>query len=532
MDVGWWGSIWAWLEFAGQRLPELWLRTGQHLVLTGLSTGLAIAIGLPLGLLASQKHWLKTSLLGAIGVFQTVPSLAMLAILLTLVGKIGFVPAAIALTVYALLPIVRNTVTGIEGVPPEVVEAARGIGMTRMQQLRMVQLPLAMPVLIAGVRTAAVVGVGIATLSAFIGAGGLGQFINRGLALSNTKLILLGAIPAAVLAILVDAVIAATAWGMQPTRQSEKRSLKAKLKPVALALPLLLVAVVLFTAMRNRSNMAHRVGETIRIGSKNFSEQLILGEMMAQMIETHTDLNVDRRFNLGGTMICHEALASGEIDLYAEYTGTGLVTVLKLPVTLDAGAVLDTVRKEYHDAFGLVWLEPFGFNNTFALTVREADAEQNRWRSISDLKSSADSLRAGFTAEFSARPDGYPGLREEYGFSFAEVHDLEPSLMYRAIAQGEVDVICAFTTDGRIAAFDLQPLVDDLGFFPPYYAAPVARESFLDENHEVREVLNRLAGVLDNETMQRLNFEVDEHGRLPKAVAKEFLEAQGLLGKK
>jgi osmoprotectant transport system permease protein len=196
METGWLQSVSNWVEFAGERMPELGLRTGEHLVLTGLSTGLAIAIGLPLGILASTKQGLRAPLLATISIFQTIPSLAMLAILLALVGKIGAVPAIIALTIYALLPIVRNTVTGIEGVPSEVVEAARGIGMTPRQQLRMVQLPLAMPVMIAGIRTAAVMGVGIATLSAFIGAGGLGQFINRGLALSNTQLILLGAIPA------------------------------------------------------------------------------------------------------------------------------------------------------------------------------------------------------------------------------------------------------------------------------------------------------------------------------------------------
>ncbi|MDA0831677.1 MAG: ABC transporter permease subunit [Planctomycetota bacterium] len=529
MDLGWYESVVGWLEFASQRLPELWLRTGQHLVLTGISTGFAIAIGLPLGLIASQKQWLKAPLLGVIGVFQTVPSLAMLAILLTLVGKIGFMPAAIALTIYALLPIVRNTVTGIEGVPPDVVEASRGIGMTRLQQLRMVQLPLAMPVLIAGVRTAAVVGVGIATLSAFIGAGGLGQFINRGLALSNTKLILLGAIPAAVLAVIVDGVIAATVWGVQPTRQSDSHRYLSKLKPIALALPFLLAAVVLISALRDRSPAAGRGVHTIRIGSKNFSEQLILGQLMAQMIEAHTDLRVDRRFNLGGTMICHEALASGEIDLYAEYTGTGLVTVLKRPVTSAADTAFEIVSKDYREAFELEWLEPFGFNNTFALTVRKSDAEQNKWRKISDLKSTAETLRAGFTAEFSGRPDGYPGLREEYGFSFAEVHDLEPSLMYRAVAQREVDVICAFTTDGRIGAYELQPLIDDRQFFPPYYAAPVIRAGVLDDHPEVKDVLDRLAGVLNNETMQRLNYAVDENGRLPKNVAREFLIERELI---
>ena len=518
-----------WLDFTAERIPELWVLTGQHLVLTGVSTGLAIVIGLPLGILASTKRWLRVSVLAAIGIFQTVPSLAMLAILLALVGKIGAVPAIIALTIYALLPIVRNTVTGIEGVPPDVVEAARGIGMTRLQQLRMVELPLAMPVLIAGVRTAAVVGVGITTLSAFIGAGGLGQFINRGLALSNMQLILLGAIPAALLAMLVDGVIAATAWGMQPVRQADRHRVYAKLKPVALAMPLLLVALGAYAAFGSNQAASNSSGRTIRIGSKNFTEQLLLGELLAQMIEAHTDLNVDRRFNLGGTMICHEALATGEIDLYAEYTGTGLVTILKRPVEPDANKVFDIVRTSYRERFDVEWLEPFGFNNTYALTVRKSVAQENGWHTTSDLANSANTLRAGFTAEFSERDDGYPGLRKVYDFGFADVRDLEASLMYQAVAKGEVDVICAFTTDGRIAAYDLQPLTDDRNFFPPYFAAPVIRAKFLQDHPDVRNVLARLVGVLDDTLMQRLNHEVDETGRPPDDVASEFLKEHGLL---
>ena len=531
MGSPWVQSVSSWLDFAFERLPELWFRTGEQLVLTGVSTGLAIAIGLPFGILASKNHFLRTTVLGSIGVFQTIPSLAMLAILLALVGKIGAVPAIIALTIYALLPIVRNTVTGIEGVPSDVIEAARGLGMTSGQQLRLVQLPLAMPIIIAGIRTAAVVGVGVATLSAFIGAGGLGQFINRGLALSSTQLILLGAIPAALLAVLVDGAIAATAWGMEPVRQREKRSLSARLKPVALVLPLLLVALGACAAIGSRSPAANQSAKTIRIGSKNFTEQLILGELMAQMIEAHTDLVVDRRFNLGGTMICHEALAAGEIDLYAEYTGTGLVTVLKRPVQSDPSNVFSIVQTEYRKQFSLEWLEPFGFNNTLALTVRKTDAHSKGWQTISDLAMSADSLRAGFTAEFSERADGYPGVRKAYGFGFSKVHDLEPSLMYQAVATGEVDVICAFTTDGRIAAYDLQPLVDNRRFFPPYFAAPVIRSGLLQGHPEVRTILAQLAGVFDDETMQRLNHEVDEKGGQPRGVAHDFLLKHGLLNR-
>ena len=206
------------------------------------------------------------------------------------------------------------------------------------------------------------------------------------------------------------------------------------------------------------------------------------------MIEFHTDLSVDRRFNLGGTMICHEALQAGELDLYAEYTGTGLVTVLDQPAVSDADAVWATVESQYRQQFNLKWLKPFGFNNTYALAVRGSTASDNNWRSISDIVASADDLKAGFTSEFSERADGYPGVSEKYGFRFSQVVDLEPSLMYQAIARGEVDVICAFTTDGRIEAYDLQTLIDDKDLFPPYFAAPIVSQALLEKHPGIGDV--------------------------------------------
>jgi len=274
---------------------------------------------------------------------------------------------------------------------------------------------------------------------------------------------------------------------------------------------------------------AQGAGKVIRIGSKNFTEQLILGELMAQVIEAHTSLEVERRFNLGGTMICHGALESGEIDLYAEYTGTALTAILKQLVIADPMQAHEAVKIEYASRFEAEWLSPFGFNNTYAITVRRSDASARQLQSISDLVAISSTLRAGFTAEFAERPDGFPGLRTAYGLEFGKVQDLDPAIMYQAIAQEEVDVICAFATDGRIAAFELQPLEDDKGFFPPYQAAPVVRAEVLDAHPKLRDVLGLLAGLLDDSTMQRLNFEVDAHKKSPQVVAQDFLEIQGLL---
>lgn len=272
-------------------------------------------------------------------------------------------------------------------------------------------------------------------------------------------------------------------------------------------------------------------GNIVRVGSKNFTEQFILGELMAQVIEDRTDVVVQRKFNLGGTMICHRALVKGGIDLYPEYTGTALTAVLHRDVIASSDEVYRAVAAAYREEFACEWLEPFGFNNTYAITVRKADAEEKGWDTISDLKPVADQLKAGFTAEFAERPDGYHGLRDAYGFAFGKASDLDPGLMYRAIAQKEVDVISAFSTDGRIVAYELIPLVDDKGFFPPYYAAPVVRSSLLRDHPEVREGLDMLGGTLDDATMQRLNYEVDEKKRSPADVAGEFLEDRRFVGK-
>jgi osmoprotectant transport system permease protein len=523
-------TLWA---FIADRLPELWLRTGEHLMLTGVSSMAAMLMGIPIGILLFHKPWLRKAAMGAIGVLQTIPSLAMLAFLLALLHQIGALPAIIALTLYALLPIVRNTITGLEGVSAQTMEAARGIGMTKGQQLRMVRMPLSAPVIVAGIRTAAVMGVGIATLSAFIGAGGLGQFINRGLALSNTRLILLGAVPAALLALLIDFTIGAFEWGLAPERRrAQKGSLLRVLRAATRVMPVLLILAgigvyVSGGSVGNRENVSDV--RTVVVGSKNFTEQLILGELMAQVIEKRTSLKVERRFNLGGTMICHAALLNGEIDLYAEYTGTGLTAILKEQVISDPEKALRHVRKEYHERFGIGWLKPFGFNNTYAITVREEQAKKQGWHKISDLKRDQNELRAGFTAEFSERADGYKGLSSAYDLRLMEIRDLEPSMMYKAMANGEVDVICAFATDGRIEAYGLKPLQDDREFFPPYYAAPVIREKCLEKNPGLEKALASLGGLLDDDTMQRLNYQVDGKGLSATKVAETFLKSKGLI---
>jgi osmoprotectant transport system permease protein len=517
------------LAFVAERTAELLIRTREHLFLTGLSTGAAVLLGVPLGVYISQKRVIRTFVFGTAGILQTVPSLAMLAFLLAAIGKIGVVPAIIALTLYALLPIIQNTVTGLEGVSPDILEASRGMGMTPWQQMKMVKLPLSLPVIIAGIKTAAVISVGIATLSAFIGAGGLGEFINRGLSLADTRLIMLGAVPSALLALYVSFAIAAIELGLNERKRRHYPVFSGTSGRYMAFIPLLLLLVLGLTGQAVQYGKA-RPEKLIRIGSKNFTEQLILGEMMAQRLEIVPGIKVERKFNLGGTMICHEALKKGAIDMYPEYTGTGLLAVLKSNKSFKGPKeVYDFVSGEYEKRFDLAWLAPFGFNNTYAFAIRKEDAEKYGWKAISDLKDSADAVTAGFTAEFSERPDGYPGIKAAYGIEFGKIIDLDPALMYDAVKEKQVDLITAFSTDSRIPGYNLVLLEDDKSFFPPYYAAPVVRTEKLNQFPEIKDVLAPLAGLLDEQSMQDLNFKVDQEKRDVKEVVREFLERNGLI---
>ena len=297
------------------------------------------------------------------------------------------------------------------------------------------------------------------------------------------------------------------------------------------------VAAVIVAAAATSVSLRLLDAPDLHIGGKDFTEQLILEEMMAILIEETTALKVDRRPYLGGTMVCFNALRGGDLDVYAEYTGTGLVNILEEPVIRDPDEAYETVKRRFADEYGVVWLKPFGFNNTYTLTMRAEQAKEIGIRTFTDLAEyvragKEPKLSAGFTAEFLDRPDGYKGLTKAYDFRFAdEPKQLDPGLMYRACADGSVDVICGFATDGRIAAFGLATLADDKGFFPPYFAAPVIRADTLRRHPHLEQVLGRLGGRIDDAAMQRLNYQVDrkDNPRRARDVAREFLLAEKLI---
>ncbi|MDY7013188.1 MAG: glycine betaine ABC transporter substrate-binding protein [Cyanobacteriota bacterium] len=367
-------------QFLIQNSSEIAEQTAEHLGLTAISLAIAILLGVLIGVLLTRYSQIAEKVIGFVGIIQTIPSIALLGFLLPLLG-IGATPAIVALFLYALLPIIRNTYTGIDEVDRAITEAARGMGMRDRQILFQVELPLAIPVIFAGIRTAAVATVGIATLCALIAAGGLGEFIFRGIALNDTNMILAGAIPAATLAVLLD----------------------------------------FFLGLLQKNVV-------------RFLKPIVIGTLML------------------------------------------IVTSLA-------------------------------------------------WLIISPLIN--PSFQAGFTAEFMERADGYPGLRQHYGLKLDTV-ELAPGLMYEAIKENKVDVISGFATDGRIKAYNLAILEDDESYFPPYYAAPLARTATLQQYPELKEALGKLAGQIPDEAMTNLNYRVDNLKQPTMEAVKDFLQSLGL----
>src|SRR5215813_13534926 len=477
--------------------------TLEHLVLVGLSILIAAGIGLPLGVLMTRKPGLSGPILTFANAVQTIPSLALFGFLIPLpfVGGIGARTAIVALVLYSLLPIIRNTFTGISAVDPAAREAGRAMGMTDRQLLWQVGIPLASGEIFAGIRVATVIGVGVATIAAAVGAGGLGMFIFRGVSMVDSRLILAGAIPAAALALIADFGLGA---------------IQKRFSKLLCLLCLVSVAATLSACSRT---------DRIVVGSKNFTEQVILGELLAQQIEGTTNLRVDRKLNLGGTLICHQALVAGQIDTYVEYTGTALTAVLKEPPSNDSARVYDTVRGAYKNQFGIEWTEPLGFNNTFAIIVRKADAQALKLKTISDAAPQTAHWTAGFGYEFIEREDGYTGLAKTYGLRFPSpprVMDL--GITYKAAAEKQVDFIAGNSTDGLIDALGLVVLEDDKHYFPPYDAVPLVRDAVVAKHPEVRQALKDLAGKISEDQMRRLNYAVDGERKDVKEVVREFLK--------
>jgi len=502
---------------------------GMRWGITLSTPAVAIVIALPLGVLITRRKRLRGPVLGIANVMQTIPSLALFGFLIPLpfIGGIGPRTAIVALVFYALLPIIRNTVTGILGVDANVREAAVAMGMTDRQVLLQVELPLAMSVILTGVRVAVVITIGVAIIAAEVGAGGLGEYIFRGLRMDDSRLLLAGAVPSALMALMADFGFSLIERRFDPNVQRTRAGKPFRLLAgVGLILCFALMGYAAWRGIRTRSSSSLSHGH-ITVGSKDFTESALLAEIVAQMLEAR-NIEVDRRFDLAGNL-SHTALLAGQIDLYPEYTGTAFAAILHHQPISDPKLVYDQVKREYAEQFKVAVGPPLGFENTFAILVRGEVARRLNLKTISDAARYAPQWRAGFGQDFMSRADGYPGFSRSYGLHFAGApSEMALDLTYTALASQKVDLIAGNSTDGRIAALDLVQLEDDRRYFPPYEAVFLTRGDSLDRVPALAEVVQNLRAAISTDEMRKLNYEVDGLKRDKKVAVREWLARKGL----
>ena len=490
----------------------------EHLWISGAAIGIAIVLGGTAGVLIHRYEHAAAPTLGTVNFLYTIPSISMLGFLIPFFG-IGNRSAIIALTIYALLPMVRATHTGLSQVQPSLREAAASLGGSELHVLTRVQIPLAMPIIMSGIRNMATMTIALAGIASFIGAGGLGVAIYRGITTNNPALTIAGSLLIAVLALVVDGVLGFAERRMaEPVREREiSRTAYAS----AAAAVLIAVSGVTY-GFFGKADVVH-------IATKPMTEQLIMGEMLKLVIEHDTGLEARITAGVGGgTSNIHPGMESGAFDIYPEYTGTGWNMVLK-EESKYGEELFPKLTEEYERRFRMRWMGMYGFNDTFGIAVRRDIAEQYDLHTYSDLRRVAPNLTFGAEYDFFERADGYPALCRAYGLDFAHTVDLDIGLKYQALANKQIDVMIVFTTDGRLAAADARVLTDDQGFFPSYRCGNVVRAEVLDRHPELGAALEKLTGIITDEEMAAMNYAVESEGKEPHSVAEDFLRGKGLL---
>lgn len=473
---------------------------------------LASLLALILAVVLRPFNKLSEFVLQLTGILQTIPSLAILGLLIPFLG-IGFGPALVALVLYGLFPILQDTLVGLRSIDPTLEEAALALGLTNWQKFKKVDFPLALPMILSGVRTSGIMIIGTATLAALIGAGGLGTYILLGIDRQDNKLILIGAILSAGLAIGFSLVI--------------NLLKKLKLKQISLIVTILVILTAgsFLPQIKNKS-----FNQPLIIAGKLGTEPNILIQMYKLLIENQTDIKVELKENLGKTAFLYQALKSGAIDLYPEFTGTITKTLLKNPPksSNNARLVYEQAKLGIKREDDLVYLRPMAYQNTYALAVKQDFATKYHLQTISDLQKVSSFAIAGFTLEFSQRADGNKGLQSKYQLNL-KVKTMEPALRYKALERGDIQVIDVYSTDSEIRRYHLKVLQDNRQLFPPYQGAPLMRAETLKKYPDLKPVLNQLAGKITTKQMQELNYQVDVLKKSPRQVAQKFLSEQGLL---
>jgi osmoprotectant transport system permease protein len=497
---------------------------GNHVRVSVAALVLGLILSLPLAILARARPLMRATLLALASIVQTVPGLALLALFYPLLlalasvslawfgigfSAFGFLPAVLALALYSMLPVLRNTITGLASLDASVLEAAQGVGMTPRQSLFMVELPLALPVMMAGIRTAAVWVIGTATLSTPIGQTSLGNYIFAGLQTQNWVFVLFGCLAAAVLALAVDQLLALIEIGLR-----RRSRLRATLGGLGIAA---LVVATLVPSMAARSS--HYV-----VGAKTFAEQYVLSALIAQRLRA-ADLTASTREGLGSNVI-FDALASDEIDLYVDYSGTLWTNQFHRRDIRPRAELLAELKTELARR-KVTLLGELGFENAYALVMPRQRAEALHIRSIADLAAHVPTMSIAADYEFFSRPE-WAGLRDAYGLAFRTQRQMQPDFMYAAVASGEVDVIAGYTSDGLIAKYDLVVLDDPKRAIPPYDAVLLLAPKRASDQ-ALRAGLAPLLGKIDISAMREANLRAagNDGASSPDAVARWLWEKIG-----
>lgn len=491
--------------------------TIEHILISLLAISIASVLGIILGIIISEYRKFSGLILGTVNILYTIPSIALLGFFITITG-VGNTTALIALIIYALLPIIRSTYTGIITINPLIIEASEGMGSTKLQQLFKVKIPLALPVLMSGIRNMVTMTIALAGIASFVGAGGLGVAIYRGITTNNSAMTFLGSLLIAILALVFDFIL-----GLIEKRLTNHKRVKYKINPKLIILGLFIVIFGAYFSLNSKKD------KTINIATKPMTEGYILGQMLTELIEQDTDLKVNITNGVGGgTSNIHPAIVKGEFDMYPEYTGTSWEAVLKKEGSYDESK-FNELEKEYKEKYNLEWGNLYGFNNTYGLAVNKDIAEKYNLKTYSDLAKVSNELIFGAEYDFFEREDGYKELQKVYNMNFKKQIDMDIGLKYQAMKDKKIDVMVIFTTDGQLAISDVLVLEDDKKMYPSYRAGTVVRSEILSEYPELKPVLEKLNNILDDKTMADLNYQVESEGKKPEDVAREYLQEKGLL---
>ncbi|MHC9531893.1 ABC transporter permease/substrate-binding protein [Dellaglioa sp. BT-FLS60] len=485
----------------------------QHIEISIIALVIAVIIAVPLGILLMNRPKIAEIILQVTSVLQTIPSLALLGILIPLVG-IGMVPTIIALVAYAVMPIFQNTYSGLTSIDPQLEEVATALGLTRWMKLRKFELPIALPMIVSGVRIAVVMIIGTATLAALIGAGGLGTYIILGIETNDNSLLIIGAGLSALLAILFSLII--------------KKMISFSGKKIGITL---LIMALLGGGVAGYRYLA-QPKSTITIAGKMGSEPEILINMYKDLIESNdSQVNVQVKPNFGGTSFLFKALRSGSVDIYPEFTGTVLESLVKTnqKVTHNPNKTYQVAANLLKNQYQMTYLSPMKYQNGYTLAVTQSLAKKYHLKTISDLKSVSAQIHAGFDPDFYQLSDGYPGLKKAYDLNFTSVKTMEPTIRYTAIANGKVNLVDGYTTDSQIKQYHLVMLKDDKSFFPPYQGAPLLSDKTIREHPEIKGILSKLSGKITVSDMQTMNYAVTVKHEKAATVARNYLLTHHLL---